>query len=84
VEWVEMLVGHLKDAVTSAHHRQLYLMRLNVLVIGKQFRGKKITAARLVNEELLTTLKNELCTERECYIQENPCFLMTGFSFVLM
>ncbi len=58
--------------------------RLNVLVIGKQSRGKKRAAARLVNEELLTTLKNELRTERDRYIQENPCFLMTGFSFVLM
>ena len=28
------------------------------------------------------TLKNELRMERDRYIQENPCFMMTGFSFV--
>lgn len=56
--------------------------RLDVLVIGKPSRCKKRVASRLVNEELLTMLKNSLRMERDRYIQENPCFLMTGFSFV--
>lgn len=56
--------------------------RLNILVIGKQSRGKKRAAVRRVDEELLMTLKNKLRMERDRYIQENPCFMMTGFSFV--
>ena len=56
--------------------------RHNILVIGKQSRGKKRAAVRRVDEELLMTLKNELRMERDRYIQENPCFMMTGFSFV--
>lgn len=35
-----------------------------------------------MSDELLVNLKNELRMERDRYMQENPCFLMTGFSFV--
>ena len=56
--------------------------RLNVLELGKQTRRPKRSAIRVVNEQLLKTLKECLYAERKAYIDENPHLSMLGIDFV--
>ena len=55
---------------------------LNVLELGKPVRHPKRAAIRVVNEQLLKTLKERLYAERKAYIDKNPCLSMLGADFV--
>ena len=56
--------------------------RLNILEIGKAMRRRKRVRVSVVSEDLTKALKEQLLAERAKYLEENPCYLSVGASFV--
>ena len=74
MEWVKSMIVHCDVFLSNDH--------LNVLELGKQPRHPKQSAIRIVNKQLLKTLKERLYAERKACIEENPHLSMLGADFV--